>query len=163
MTTLTEFKKHNIFPETLQNNVIEDEYTHLKVQDMYILYNAYQEKISKNYIDENDDLSILSDNLDKVDIFKNTLIYIDEFMGFTPQEIKVFEKLIMQARKVTVSICANNLEIKNKENDIFYFNKKFAKKLIEIANEKSIETNLINIDEVKKFVIEKIHVCGCQN
>ena len=149
--TITEFKKHNIFPETLQNNVIEDEYTHLKVQDMYILYNAYQEKISKNYIDENDDLSILSDNLDKVDIFKNTLIYIDEFMGFTPQEIKVFEKLIMQARKVTVSICANNLEIKNKENDIFYFNKKFAKKLIEIANEKSIETNLINIDEVKKF------------
>ena len=149
--TITEFKKHNIFPETLENTIVEDEYTHLKVQDMYILYKGYQEKISKNYIDENDDLSILSDNLDKVDIFKNTLIYIDEFMGFTPQEIKVFEKLIMQARKVTVSICANNLEIKNKENDIFYFNKKFAKKLIEIANEKSIETNLINIDEVKKF------------
>ena len=149
--TITEFKKHNIFPETLENTIVEDEYTHLKVQDMYILYKGYQEKISKNYIDENDDLSILSDNLDKVDIFKNTLIYIDEFMGFTPQEIKVFEKLIMQARKVTVSICANNLEIKNKENDIFYFNKKFAKKLIEIANEKTIETNLINIDEVKKF------------
>lgn len=149
--TITEFKKHNILPETLENNLIEDEYTRLKMQDMSIMYKVYQEKISENYIDENDDLSLLADNLDKIDIFKDCLIYIDEFMGFTPQELRVFEKILLQAKSITVSICADNLEIKNKENDIFYFNKKFAKKLIEIANDNKVNTNIVKIDENKKF------------
>lgn len=154
--TITEFKKHNIFPETLENKPIEDEYTYLKLQDMHIIYKDYQDKISEKYIDENDDLSILSNNLDNVDIFKNSLIYIDEFMGFTPQELKVFEKLLLQAKAVTVSICANNLEIKNKENDVFYFNKKFAHKIIEIANENAINIKIKKIGENEKFKTEEM-------
>lgn len=89
-------------------------------------------------------------------MFKNSLIYIDEFNGFTPQELEVFEKLLFSAKAITISICTNDLEIKNKENDIFYFNKKFVNKILDISNKYNIKTEIIKIDENKKFKTEEM-------
>ena len=58
----------------------------------------YEEKLKNNFIDENDILTILAENLDKTNIFNNSCIYIDEFLGFTPQEYKVFEKLLVKVK-----------------------------------------------------------------
>jgi len=60
------------------------------------LKDSYEEKLKNNFIDENDILTILAENLDKTNIFNNSCIYIDEFLGFTPQEYKVFEKLLVK-------------------------------------------------------------------
>lgn len=155
---ITEFKKHNVTLDTIQNSQIEDEYTRLKLEDIKIIYEDYQNKIDNNFIDENDDLSLLADCLEQTDMFKDCLIYFDEFDGFTPQELKVFEKLLLAAKQTTVSICANNLEIGNKENDIFYFNKKFANKLIEFAKQNKIEINKKLIDINKKFKTDELKV-----
>ena len=86
--SITEFKKHNINVENLEETIkiVQDKYLENKLQDIYLLYKNYQEKIKNNYIDENDVLTILVNQLDKTNMFKDTLIYIDEFAGFTPQE-----------------------------------------------------------------------------
>lgn len=64
--------------------------------------------------------------------------------GFTPQEYEVFEELLKKAKKITVSISTDNLEPGDKELDIFYFNKIFANKLIDIAkkNSQKVELNI---------------------
>ena len=136
---ITEFKKHNITTEFLDNVKIDEQYTKLKVEDIKKIYTKYEEKIQGNLIDENDELTLLYENLDKVDLFQDSIICFDDFLGFTTQEYKIFEKLITQAYKIMVTIPADSLFITKKENDIFYFNKKFANKLVEIATENNIK------------------------
>ncbi len=153
----TEFKKHQITVNNLKSLKIENEYINLKLQDIVSLYEKYEEKLINKFIDENDVLSMLAENLDKVDIFKNTDIYIDEFLGFTPQEYKVFEKLLLQSNEITVATTTDNL--KNnlpKERDIFYFNKKYANKLIEIAEKNNVKVDKIYLENTIKFKNEEL-------
>lgn len=148
----TELKKHNIGVDDLKQASIEENYTRLKLDDIINLYEKYEEKLLNNFIDENDTLTILCQNLDKTTMFDNTLIYIDEFLGFTPQEYNIFEKLIKKAEEITVGIATDILENTiPKENDIYYFNKKYANKLIEIGYRNGVKYNEIILNETHRF------------
>ena len=138
---ITELKKHNITEEILGNTEISDEYTRLKIEDIKLIYQKYNDKIKENFIDENDILSIIAEKIKYSKMFENSLIYIDNFNGFTPQEYIVFEELLKASQNISVAVTADNLEVGDKELDLFYFNKIFVKKLIEIAkkNNKNIK------------------------
>lgn len=161
----TELKKHCVLVDDLKNIKTEDAYTNLKIKDIELLYEKYEEKIKNNFLDENDSLSVLVDLLDETKMFDNTLIFIDEFLGFTGQEYKIFDKLIKKAKEITVAIPANNLEKENIETDIFYFNKKYANKLIDIAEKNNIEVkkkclleNYRNKNEELKFLEKNLYL-----
>ena len=62
--------------------------------------------------------------------------------GFTPQEYEVFEELLKKSKKITIAISTDNLSPEDKELDLFYFNKIFAKKLIDIAKKNSQKIEL---------------------
>ncbi len=148
----TELKKHNIVVEDLKQASIEENYTQLKLNDIITLYEKYEEKLLHNFIDENDSLTILYENLDKTRMFDETVIYIDEFLGFTPQEYNIFEKLIKRTTEITVGISTDTLENNiPKENDIYYFNKKYANKLIEIAQKNGVNVNEIRLNKTYRF------------
>lgn len=141
MTQITELKKHGVTVENLQNlkEQITDKYLENKLNDIYTVYSKFQEKITNNYIDENDSLTILTNQLDLTDIFNNTEIYIDEFVGFTKQEYLIITKLLNKANKVTITVNADELNSKKEAStDIFYSNKETAEKLLKIAKEEKI-------------------------
>lgn len=148
MTQLTELKKHGVSLdnlETLKEN-IEDTYLESKLNDIYTVYSQFQEKIKNNYIDENDSLTILKEQLDSTNMFDNTEIYIDEFVGFTKQEYDIIKKLLEKAYKVTISITSDELyKTKDASNDIFYTNKETISKILKIA-----KANNIKIEEPVK-------------
>ena len=153
----TEFKKHGISVNDLENANIEDSYTSLKLKDITLLYERYEEKLANNFIDENDSLSILANNLSKTDMFKDSIIYIDEFLGFTPQEYRVFEKLCPKCQEITIGVATDNLDANtSKEKDIFYFNKKYANKLIKIAKQNKYEIEEIKLEETPRFKTEEL-------
>ena len=153
----TELKKHEISIQKLIDIKTKEEYTNLKLKDIITLYEKYEEKISSNFLDENDSLSILAKKLDKTDMFNNSLIYIDEFLGFTKQEYNIFEKLLQKASSVTVAIPIDELEKNtNKETDIFYFNKLYTNKLIDIAKKYNSEIEIKFLKDNLRFKNEEI-------
>ena len=153
----TEFKKHSVTTEMLENASLENEYTKLKLRDISMLYSEYEAKLSNNFIDENDALTILANDLDKTNMFDGALIYIDEFLGFTPQEYNVFEKLIVKAEEITVGVCVDEFGGKlDKETDIFYFNKVFINKLMKIANSNNVAVNEVKLEEAYRFKSEEL-------
>ena len=149
---ITEFKKHRISVEDLIEFNSKDKYMNLKIEDISLIYQKYQEKIVNNFIDENDILDILAENLNISNMFDNAIIYIDDFQGFTMQEYRVFEKLLNKVSDMYVTVCTNEFEEKtSQENDIFYFNKKFARKLIEIAETQKASIKKIYLGDSKRF------------
>lgn len=152
--TITEFKKHNVDRENLAKviNNLNDKYLQLKLSDIKNVLDKYQEKIQENYIDEADSLTLLAENIELVDFFTDSVIYIDEFAGFTPVEYKIIEKLCTLAKEITVTVCTDSLEkVENLDDSIYYFNQVTAEKLIEIAKNTGSYVEKINIEEIKKF------------
>jgi len=136
LRSITEFKKHCVSREMLEEQIekTDDEYLKLKLKDINIIYTKYEEVILNNYIDEDDVLTILANKINKSNIFDNSKVYIDEFSGFTEQEYHIIEEILKKADQVNITICADNLQKEKAENDIFYSNKNVANKLIKIAN-----------------------------
>ena len=141
--TFTELKKHNISCETLSSTKenIESLYLKTKLDDISLLYKAYENKIKNNYIDENDVLTLLRNELENTDIFKNTVIYIDEFQGFTPQEYGIIESLLRQAKQVTITMCTDCVIVdRQPETDIYYANKVTISKLLNLVQDEEVKT-----------------------
>lgn len=153
----TELKKHDVSKESLDKLEIEDKYFSLKLNDIKLLYEDYNNRISEKLLDENDALSILCDEFDKTNMFDNVDIYIDDFLGFTKQEYRVFEKIASKANSITVCVPTDTLFMnKEKENDIFYFNKKFANKLLEIVASLNGDISTICLEEPYRFKSEEL-------
>ena len=134
---ITELKKHNVKLNELEDIVEKenDKYLKVKLQDVITIYKEFQDRIEKKYIDENDILTILAEKIEETKMFENAVIYIDEFVGFTPQEYKIVEKLAKCGKQVTISVCTDELyDKKLPEEDVFYTNKKTVEKLINLPN-----------------------------
>ena len=153
-TAITEFKKHGISVEQLKQEMDkqEDIYLKNKLKDMCTIYENFEEQLSGKYIDETDLLTILAENIEKTDMFKNILIYIDEFAGFTSQEYEIIKKLIQIAKQVTITICTDELhEVKNPDTDIFYSNETTVNKLLEVAKDCEAKVEEIKLENTYRF------------
>ena len=153
-TAITEFKKHGISVEQLKKETEnqEDIYLKNKLNDINIIYEKFQEQIAEKYIDETDLLTILAQNVDKVDEFKDNLIYIDEFSGFTSQEYDIIKKLLKIAKQVTVTICTDSIhDVKNPDIDIFYSNQITTNKILQLAEESQIKVEEVNLEKNYRF------------
>lgn len=158
---IKELKKHMVTNLMLQNikNETQNTYLKAKLEDISVLYDAYGETIKSAYIDEEDVLTILANKLEESNMFQDTIIYIDEFSGFTKQEYEIIRKLLRKAKEVNITICTNTLEEANDLNDIFYTNKQTASKLIKIAKEEQVEISPPEPrKEQKRFQNEELYL-----
>ena len=160
MRAITEFKKHGVSTLDLTNEIekTDDIYLKTKLQDMACIYENFEEKIANNYIEETDLLDILASNLDKVDLVKNSIIFIDEFAGFTYQEYEVIKQMISLAKEVNITICTDNLELNtNPDTDIYYANKVTVKKLFKLVKENNLKLEEpIELNTCYRFKTEEL-------
>ena len=153
LRSISELKKNEITVQDLKNELdnINDKYLKIKVQDMILIYEKFNLKIQNKYIDETDLLSKLALNIDKVDLFKNSIIYIDEFVGYTKQELEIIKKLLSISKEITITFCLNNLELNsNPDIDIFYPNKITLNKILKLLN-KDEKIKIINLNKLYRF------------
>lgn len=165
---ITELKKHNITTEKLENGINEIENISLqeKLKDIDKIYKIYEEYMQNKFIDEEDILTKLANKIPESKMFDNSIVYIDEFSGFTKQEYNIVEEILKKADEVNITICADNLEYNTeKENDIFYYNKQFAKLLTECGQnvDKKTEKSILLKNQFRfkneelKFLEENIY------
>ena len=160
MRAITEFKKHGVSVDDLLSEIsgVEDLYLKNKLQDMSLIYKEFEDKISESYIEDTDLLTLLAKNLDKVDLVKNSIIYIDEFSGFTYQEYQVIKEFLRLAKEVNITICTDNLDFNtNPDIDIYYPNKITVKKLLNLAKENDIGTDeSVHLEKGLRFKTEEL-------
>lgn len=80
--SITEFKKHNITKERLLEVIdkTDDKYLKAKLLDLSYMYDKFGESISEKFLDENDSLTFLAENIKNTNDFDNACIFIDEFV-----------------------------------------------------------------------------------
>ena len=113
-----------------------------KVEDLYTVYDAFLQFTNKNYITTEQTLDLLKCKIGISNIIKNSLIYIDGFYGFTPQQYGVIMSLAKVSEQINFSLTIDLREDLGKivdETDLFYESKKTYNKLNEIALENNIK------------------------
>ncbi len=161
LRTITELKKHNVSVEKIQNQSenVENQLLKLKLEDIGTIYSSYEETIRDNYIDEEDTLTILAKQLKDSKMFNNNLVYIDEFSGFTEQEYLIIEEILKKAKQVSISICADGVEEKKPESDLFFPNKQVIRKLVEHAENANVNIEkAIELKELHRFKNRELQV-----
>ncbi len=154
INAINEFKQHGISTENIEQEIeqTKEKYLKCKLEDMALIYKSFEEQLQGKYIDETDLLSLLAENLDKTDMFKNTIFYIDEFSGYTKQEYDIIKKLAQISKEVNITICADSLFTGTQpESDIYYSNKLTITKLFKLAEELNIVPEQINLEEAHRF------------
>lgn len=136
LKTITEFKKHNVGIKNLEKNIsdIKDTNLKLKLIDMLEVYKLYEKALSERFIDEDDKLSKLSKLIEKSMLFDDSLVFVDEFAGFTDQECEILKQIMKKASKIVITSCIDF----NKETDIFKPNKQMVEKIINLAKESNV-------------------------
>lgn len=154
INAINEFKQHGITVEDLQKEIeqTKEKYLKCKLEDMKLIYQGFENQIEGKYIDETDLLSLLAENIEKTDMFKNTVFYIDEFSGFTKQEYDIIKKIIQIAKEVNITICTDSLFTGTfPETDIYYSNKITITKLFKMAEELNIVPEQIELKNSYRY------------
>ena len=160
MTAITEFKKHGITLQDLQQEIekIEDTYLKTKLKDMTLIYEKFEEQIAGKYIEETDLLTILAEHIEETDFIQDSIIYLDEFAGFTKQEYEVIKKFVKLAKQVNITICTDDLNINtNPDIDIFYSNKATIAKIWNMINENEFKMEEpVHLQKQYRFQTEEL-------
>ena len=161
MSAITELKKHGITLENLKKEIEQSKEIELKtkLEDITLLYENFEKHIQNKYIEETDSLTILANNIELVDYLEESIIYIDEFSGFTKQELDVIIGFIKNAKKVNITVCTDSLQKeKNPDVDIFYSNKTTIEKIQKRIKEENIKIKIssINLFKNQKFITKEL-------
>lgn len=140
--SISEFKRYSVTPELLLKTAEDmDKNVNLKdkLLDLSKIYGEFQTLLHKNYIDADDDLTLLAEKLEESKIFNNAEIWIDEFSSFTPQQYKIIEKLLRKTKRVNVALTSDYVDGKNYGTDIFEFTKGTEDRFLEIARNNNVK------------------------
>lgn len=137
---ITEFKRHTVSPESLQNaidaldagNPLKD-----KMTELGLIYAGFEDALAGRYRDADDDLTVAAAKLEGNAMYDGAEIWIDGFAGFTPQEYAVIARLLAKGHRMTLSLCTDVLQAADgpDETDIFAQAKSVYWRLTRIVSE----------------------------
>ncbi|KHD38403.1 ATP-dependent helicase [Clostridium acetobutylicum] len=141
--TVSEFKKYELTTEVLRDTIdeIEDEELKNKLHDLSLIYDEFNRLLYKNYIDPDDDLTILKDKIKQSTVLQGAEIWLDEFSSFIPQQYGIIEELLKKCSRVNITLTMD-YDNASKDNDIFSVTQNTEKRLLKLA-----ENNNISIEK----------------
>lgn len=94
--TIKEMKNYAITPLQLAETAaaLHDSELKFKLQDVALLYGAYEEELHRGFIDAEDQLDTAIRQLKESDYLRGSAFYIDEFSDFTPKQLEMLEVLL---------------------------------------------------------------------
>lgn len=109
---ISEFKKGQIMPETLQVMAKETENSifSARLTDIATIYEEYNKLLGVGFCDGDDDITLMASLCFGNEYIKNAVIYIDEFFRFTKNELFCIEAMLAAGSDVVVSLCMPDTE-----------------------------------------------------
>ena len=133
-----------LFQYSVQSSQLEEsrkqigEHTMLgrKLGDIQILYDAFKEYMSDTYMTAEELLEVLAGKVSYSKLLKGSIMYIDNFTGFTPSQYSLLEKLMLLCKRLVIGL---SIDIHDRpyelgqEYQLFYLTKETLWKLNKMA------------------------------
>lgn len=136
---ISELMQYNVRPDALAEFLEKEplgEGLRLKMQDVLTMYQGFTEYLKGRYITAEEVLELLYDVAEESKLLRNSVIVLDEFTGFTPIQNRLMEKLLVLAKKVSVSVTMDVREDFYQcrgVHELFAMSKKTVASLLKVA------------------------------
>lgn len=148
---IREFKRFNIGTDEIEKVIAEIENDNLKekLSDISKIFDKFNEKLHLSYIDEEDELELLSEKISESSYFNNAEVFVDGFETMTPVQLTVLEKIMKKSNSVTITLISDgNSKVKD-VFDIFSSSKEFEESILKIAYKNNISYEKpVNLNEL---------------
>ncbi|MDD5924186.1 MAG: PD-(D/E)XK nuclease family protein [Clostridia bacterium] len=135
---------------------INDDMLKSKINDVALIFEKYNSLLNESYSDPSDDLEKLSVKLSQNDFFKDAVIFIDGFSGFTKAEYDIICNMLVQSKDCYISLC---YEEENSDSEKFALTHDTYQSLIRICNRaKSTVGQKIKLTSGKRFVAPELKI-----
>lgn len=136
---VNEFKTWGITEEQLRDAEAQLEEGHLKdkLHELSLVYDAYETLMSGLYLDPLDDVARAAAMLKNNRYFENTVVFFDEFDGFTANESDILKAIFVQAEDVYISLCLSGADVSEKAG-LFAPVKKAFNRILRMAKESGV-------------------------
>lgn len=116
--SIAQLKSCKISPLDLFNSLdsLNNKSLQLKLYDIALIYKYYEEYLSNVYIDSNNKLQLLCENIAESKDYENTDVHFCNFDSMTQQGLDVLKILLRQSNSVNVGIIIPQKEQANVEN-----------------------------------------------
>lgn len=120
---ISEFLQYSIKIEDLEKMLQLSEKKPLlqaKLSDTLKVYTRFRELLEHKYITAEEVLEVLCDVIEKSEIIKNSIICFDGFTGFTPNQYKLLEQLMILCPKIYVTVTMDRREKLTRKMEAFH-------------------------------------------
>lgn len=142
LDSINEFKKFNILPEQIEeislNTKDDDENLCLKLEEISKIYKSYDEILHKSFLDNEDYMHKLINNIDDYSELNDATVFFDEFTVFTPNQFEVIKKIIKKAKDVYISLTVDANTV-YRETGLFSKTNYVYKNIIDYCKEENVE------------------------
>jgi len=126
-----------------------------KLNDISIIYREFKQYIQGHYITAEEILDILSDRIYLSEKIKDSMIYIDEFTGFTPTQYRLLGELLLHSKKVVIALTVDPLDTPyklGKKHRLFYLTKETIDKLNKLCYQLKVDRDEDSLLEAPKNI-----------
>ena len=109
-----------------------------KLRDLGLIFSTYNAMTAQTALDPRDRLTRAADKLKECRWGEGKDLWLDGFTDFTPQQLAMLERLLVQAKDVTVTLTCDHLEEDEGGTGIFSPARKTAARLMALARKKGV-------------------------
>jgi ATP-dependent helicase/nuclease subunit B len=144
---LTELKQQDILPAQLLASMEGEAELIIKqkVQDIALIYEHFNEYLRGRYLDTEDYLNLLIEKIDGAQFLKGARVWLDGFTTFSPQSLKILEKIMFLARDTSISLSLD-ANRQARDRDLFTLSWRSFQKIQAIAREHGLAEETIRLD-----------------
>lgn len=137
---ITEFKRHQITPDILEEQINYTEQNvalQHKMMDLHYIFAQLETMLAAKYIDGEDQLQMLADKISSTGFLQDAEIYIDGFHRFTPKELSIIGELLQVSKRMTIALTVDEASLFDDitELDLFYQTSTTHQTLKQLAEE----------------------------
>ncbi|MDD4803404.1 MAG: helicase-exonuclease AddAB subunit AddB [Syntrophomonas sp.] len=144
---ISELKQQDILPAQLLASMEgeEDLILKQKTHDIAIIYERFNDYLLGNYLDTEDYFNLLIEKIDKASLLQGARVWVDEFNTFSPQSMKIIEKIMLLAQDTTISFSLD-ANRQARDHDLFVLPWQSYKKIQAMAREHGLTEETIKLD-----------------
>ena len=144
-----ELKRYCIAPQALPE--LTDKSMQDKLHDLQLIYTRYEEEMANRYVDSEDDLKLLAEQIEHSTYLQDCEVWVDGFHRFTPVEYLVLEALIKKAKRITFALTLDEPVVNDPDDlDLFHQSAGTYQKIASIAKQS-------HVDIEEPLVLDKPH------
>ena len=144
---LSEFYQYGVTPDGLKGQMKTDTMSQVlkrKLEDMSVLYEAFQSFTKERYITMEELLDVLCESVERSALLRDSVLVLDGYTGFTPVQYRLVGLLLKMCKEMYVTVTATDgadLSGPGSEADLFDMSRKMAGKLKALAGKVGVSVS----------------------